>query len=104
VQEQFQYHVFDVVLVVLTHEQVELMHAGNWLLGPCPLFGSEMFNNLFSTQQLYEVPFFVQDELVKLRFLKVEVLYVQLQFQYHDFVAALVVLTQEHVVFWHIGY
>ena len=94
VQLQFMYHVFVVALVVLTHEHVELVHIG---IPPWPIWSSVILRSLSSTQQLYDVPFFVHVLLVKLRFLKVEFLCVQLQFQYHDLVAVFVVLTQEQL-------
>ena len=62
-----------------------------------------MFKALFSTQQLYEVPFFVQEVLPKYKFLKVAFLYVQEQFQYHDFLSEVVVLTHAQVEFWQNG-
>jgi hypothetical protein len=62
-----------------------------------------MFNNMFSTQQLYVVPFFVHELFPKLRFLKVEFLYVHEQFKYQDFLSDDVVLTHEHVELVHIG-
>jgi hypothetical protein len=76
VHEQFKYHDFLSLDVVLTQEQVEFVHIGGFcypLLGPGPLL-SVMLSIMFSTQQFHEVPFLVQELLPKLRFLKVALL------------------------------
>jgi hypothetical protein len=105
VQLQFKYQDFLSDEVVLTHEHVEFVHIGGFgypSFPPGP--SSVMLSIIFSTQQLYVVPFFVHELLPKLRFLKVEVLYVQEQFKYHDFLSEEVVFTHEHVELVHIGY
>lgn len=106
VHEQFQYHVLVVALVVFTQEQVVLVHyiCPPWPpCPPCPPLGLVILRSLSSTQQLYVVPFFVQELFPKFKFLNVELLYVHEQFMYHVFVVAFVVLTQEHVEFVHCG-
>jgi len=104
VHEQFQYHVFEVVLVVFTHAQltadvpaahVEVLVV--WLVVPL-VDGVEVA--VVDMQQLYEDPLDLQFACVRFKFFVVTllVLLVHEQFQYHDLAAVLVVFT--HVQVW----